>query len=181
MISYSKRQKDITRKPLDGKYEAQHHQVNAQAIWTTVDFIPTILQSRKGLMPMDMLQRPFSSTQSANQFLPHFSSCIFCHFPVLCPEIVAGAGEILSCAFNQSSLCLHFPTPMTRPLPRNRWQRALAAQSTWVQISVSIHPTIGTADIIPHRNLWHAGGGSNTCVSISASLLWLLSSDERRK
>ena len=53
--------------------------------------------------------------------------------------------------------------------------------TTCVQISVRLDPIIDTAVTTPHRNFGLRRGCSITRVTISASLLWLLSSEERRK
>jgi ribosomal protein L32E len=48
-------------------------------------------------------------------------------------------------------------------------------------IPVQVHNSPDLAEVSPHRNFGRCVGGITTRVTISASLLWLLSSEERRK
>jgi len=63
---------------------------------------------------------------------------------------------------------------------RNR-RRCAAGESPAGLIPVQLHNSLNLAEVYPHRNFGLCVGSITPSVTISASLLWLLSSEERRK
>ena len=71
--------------------------------------------------------------------------------------------------------------PAPRPaLPKSTAER-VGGLIKCVQMSVKHDPQIEIVVLLPHRHLRQVRGSLIKWVSISASLLWLLSSEERRK